>query len=64
LCYKALYYDTETGGVFPEAKGKNMSTFLGIEHGSTRIKAVLIDENFKPRVAGSRDWENRLVDDV
>jgi sugar (pentulose or hexulose) kinase len=41
-----------------------MSTFLGIEFGSTRIKAVLIDENFKPIASGSHDWENRLVDGV
>ncbi|MDR1215933.1 MAG: FGGY-family carbohydrate kinase [Treponema sp.] len=39
-----------------------MSTFLGIEFGSTRIKAVLIDENFKPIASGSHDWENKLVD--
>ncbi|MDR3122190.1 MAG: ATPase, partial [Treponema sp.] len=39
-----------------------MSAFLGIEFGSTRIKAVLIDENFQPLASGSRDWENKLVD--
>jgi len=37
-------------------------TILGIELGSTRIKAVLIDENYKPVASGSRDWENRLED--
>jgi sugar (pentulose or hexulose) kinase len=41
-----------------------MSAFLGIEFGSTRIKAVLIDENFKPLASGSHDWENKLVDGV
>jgi sugar (pentulose or hexulose) kinase len=35
-------------------------TFLGIELGSTRIKAVLIGEQFTPLVSGSYDWENRL----
>ncbi|MCL2243473.1 MAG: FGGY-family carbohydrate kinase [Treponema sp.] len=35
-------------------------TSLGIELGSTRIKAVLIGENFEPAAAGSHDWENRL----
>ena len=35
-------------------------TALGIELGSTRIKAVLIDEQFAPIASGSRDWENRL----
>ena len=37
-------------------------TSLGIELGSTRIKAVLIDENFKPVASGSHDWENKLED--
>ena len=33
---------------------------LGIEFGSTRIKAVLIDENNKVKFQNSYDWENRL----
>ena len=37
-------------------------TALGIELGSTRIKAVLINENFEPIAAGSHDWENRFED--
>ncbi|MCD7909741.1 MAG: FGGY-family carbohydrate kinase [Clostridium sp.] len=36
------------------------SAVLGIEFGSTRIKAVLIDENGAPLAAGSHGWENRL----
>ena len=35
---------------------------LGIEFGSTRIKAVLIDEENKPIAQGSHTWENQLVD--
>ena len=35
---------------------------LGIEFGSTRIKAVLIDEENKPIAQGSHSWENQLVD--
>ena len=35
---------------------------LGIEFGSTRIKAVLIDEDHKPIAQGSHEWENQLVD--
>ena len=38
---------------------------LGIEFGSTRIKAVLIDEDnkpIKPIAQGSHEWENQLVD--
>ena len=33
-------------------------TALGIEFGSTRIKAVLIDKNHEPLASGSYDWEN------
>ena len=35
---------------------------LGIEFGSTRIKAVLIDEEYKPIAQGSHRWENQLED--
>ncbi len=35
---------------------------LGIEFGSTRIKAVLIDHDNKPIAQGSHEWENQLVD--
>ncbi len=34
-------------------------TFLGIEFGSTRIKAVLIDESFETLATGGHSWENR-----
>lgn len=37
---------------------------LGIELGSTRIKAVLIDEDGRPIASGSHDWENRYEDGV
>lgn len=37
---------------------------LGIELGSTRIKAVLIDENHIPVASGSHQWENWLVNGV
>ena len=33
---------------------------LGIEFGSTRIKAVLINEAFEVLAVGTHDWENRL----
>ncbi len=39
-------------------------TALGIEFGSTRIKAILIDENHNVIAAGSHDWENQLVDNI
>ena len=35
---------------------------LGIEFGSTRIKAVVIDQENKPIAQGSHSWENQLVD--
>lgn len=37
---------------------------LGIELGSTRIKAVLIDEDHMPIASGSHEWENRLENGV
>ena len=37
-------------------------TSLGIEFGSTRIKAVLIDSTFEPIASGSFEWENQLED--
>lgn len=37
-------------------------TSLGIEFGSTRIKAVIIDECGRPLASGSYEWENKLED--
>ncbi|MGN0398597.1 MAG: xylulokinase [Blautia sp.] len=37
---------------------------LGIEFGSTRIKAVLINENNEPIASGAHDWENRLENNI
>ncbi len=37
---------------------------LGIELGSTRVKAVLIDEQYQPIATGSFDWENQLIDGI
>lgn len=37
-------------------------TSLGIELGSTRIKAVLINRQFETIASGSYEWENQLVD--
>lgn len=39
-------------------------TSLGIEFGSTRIKAVLIDENAEPLASGDYTWENRLENGI
>ena len=37
---------------------------LGIEFGSTRIKAVLVDEAGTPSASGAHDWENQLADGI
>ena len=39
-------------------------TVLGIEFGSTRIKAVLIDEERSPVASGNYDWENQYQDHI
>ena len=39
-------------------------TALGIEFGSTRIKAQLLDEANLPVASGSHEWENRLENGV
>jgi len=39
-------------------------TYLGIEFGSTRIKAILIDESYEPIAAGIHDWENNLENGI
>src|ERR1700730_12725272 len=40
------------------------NTALGIEFGSTRIKAVLIGEDHTPIASGSYDWENRFENGI
>lgn len=42
----------------------NGKAVLGIEFGSTRIKAVLIGEDNTPIASGAHDWENRLEDGI
>ena len=39
-------------------------TALGIEFGSTRIKAVLVDDKNEPIASGAYDWENSYVDGI
>ena len=41
-----------------------MNTCLGIELGSTRIKAVTIDEGFKPVSSGDYTWASRYENGV
>ncbi len=42
----------------------NGRTALGIELGSTRIKAVLIGEDHSPIASGSYEWENRYENNI
>ena len=37
---------------------------LGVEFGSTRIKAVLTDPAGNPIAQGAHDWENQLVNNI
>ena len=39
-------------------------TALGIEFGSTRIKAVLVDDKNQPIASGAYEWENQYVDGI
>ena len=39
-------------------------TALGIEFGSTRIKAVLVDDKNQPIASGGYGWENQYVDGI
>ncbi|CAM5575677.1 ATPase [Bacillus safensis FO-36b] [Bacillus safensis subsp. safensis] len=43
---------------------KEGRTSLGIEFGSTRIKAILIDEEFQPIAQGAYEWESFLQDGI
>lgn len=42
----------------------SLKTYLGIEFGSTRIKAILVDENSEVVASGAHDWENRLENGI
>lgn len=47
--------------------GMNMNlkeTVIGIELGSTRIKAVMLDKSHLPIASGSFEWENRLENGI
>jgi len=43
---------------------KSGKAVLGLELGSTRIKAVLIDEAHNPIATGAYEWENQLVNGI
>lgn len=43
---------------------KSGNATLGIEFGSTRIKAILIDDNGIILSSGIHDWENRFENNI
>jgi len=53
---------TTDAGTHPGEAITSGRTALGIELGSTRIKAVLIGPDHAPLAVGSHDWENQFVD--
>lgn len=66
ICY------TNYNNVFVKEKGvfhmreliESGKAVLGLELGSTRIKAVLIDETHNPIASGGYEWENQLVNGI
>ena len=48
----------------PKTTIESGKAILGIEFGSTRIKAVLIDEEHNPIAQGSHTWENQFQDGI
>ena len=53
------YTDKEIAKLIEDGK-----SILGIEFGSTRIKAVLVDDRNTPIAQGSHDWENHLENGI
>ncbi len=51
-------------GINAKEQIENGSAVLGIEFGSTRIKAVLIGSDFSVIASGSHTWENHLEDGI
>ncbi len=53
-----------TNGKEKQAAIDSGKTILGVEFGSTRIKAILIGEDHAPLASGSHEWENRYENGV
>ena len=49
----------DKGMIMTKKKIESGRTYLGIELGSTRIKAVLLDDTYKTIATGGCSWENR-----
>ena len=64
---EAIFVKTkEKGKVYMENREliKSGKAVLGLELGSTRIKAVLVGDDYIPMASGSHEWENKLVDNI
>ncbi len=63
LLYDGNIFDknlgTERNPVMIRENILNRKTNIGIELGSTRIKATLIDDSFTPIASGAFEWENK-----
>lgn len=57
-------FEKERGNMDAKRLIINGKTALGIELGSTRIKAVLVDFKGQVLAVGIYDWENSLVDNI
>ncbi len=64
VTFITIHYQLIITNMNTDAKSiiENGKAILGIEFGSTRIKAVLIDPENRPIAQGSHTWENQLVD--
>ena len=69
MCFKGLFKKTKGENMTNETKKiaefiANGNAVMGLEFGSTRIKAVLIDDEHKPIASGAFDWENSLENGI
>ena len=65
ICYNEYAIFINEKGVFHMRELiESGKAVLGLELGSTRIKAVLIDETHKPIAIGGYEWENQLVNGI
>ena len=64
VTFITIHYQLIITNMNTDAKSiiENGKAILGIEFGSTRIKAVLIDPENRPIAQGSHTWENQPVD--
>lgn len=59
-----MYHKKKIRRIFMKQSILSGQTSLGIEFGSTRIKAVLLGEQQQVLATGSHEWENQLVNGI